>query len=66
MRLTAAVTEEDGWYVARCLEVDVTSQGTSFDEARSNLVEALELYFEDQPDVAVAGPAVIAPLDIAV
>ncbi|MCB0994096.1 MAG: type II toxin-antitoxin system HicB family antitoxin [Acidimicrobiales bacterium] len=66
MRLTAAVTEEDGWYVARCLEVEVTSQGETFDEALANLAEALELFFEDSPDVAVSAPPVIAPIDIAV
>jgi predicted RNase H-like HicB family nuclease len=43
MRLTAAVTEEAGWYVARCLEVEVTSQGETLQEARVNLIEALEL-----------------------
>lgn len=46
-RLTAAVTRDDTWYVARCLEVEVTSQGKSLDEALSNLREALELYFDD-------------------
>ncbi len=45
MRFTAAITREDGWYVARCLEVEVTSQGKSVEEARANLKEALELYF---------------------
>ena len=66
MRLTAAITEDDGWYVARCLEVEVASQGRTFDEARANLVEALELYFEDEPDVEVSGSPLIAPLDVAV
>ena len=47
MRLTAAVTNEDGGFVAQCLEVDVASQGESFEEALANLREALELYFED-------------------
>ena len=47
--LTAAVTHEDGWYVARCLDVEVTSQGKTVEEALTNLREALELYFEDQP-----------------
>ncbi|MGH2572179.1 MAG: type II toxin-antitoxin system HicB family antitoxin [Actinomycetota bacterium] len=49
MRLTAAVTHEPPWYVARCLEVEVTSQGKTVDEALANLKEALELYFEDRP-----------------
>ena len=46
---TAAISHEDGWYVARCLEVEVTSQGHSVEEAVANLQEALELYFEDEP-----------------
>ena len=66
MRLTAAITEEDGLYVARCLEIEVASQGETLDEARSNLIEALELYFEDESDVVVAHSPVIVPLDVAV
>ena len=45
--LTAAVSKDGEWYVARCLEVEVTSQGETVDEALANLREALELYFED-------------------
>ena len=48
MRFTAAVTHEGELFVARCLEVEVTSQGTTVDEAVKNLREALELFFEDQ------------------
>jgi hypothetical protein len=33
MRFTAAVSHEQPWYMARCLEVEVTSQEESFDEA---------------------------------
>ena len=66
MRFTAAITHEGAWYVARCLEVEVTSQGETVEEARSNLAEALELYFEDQsPDVAVEAP-IIAPVEVEV
>jgi predicted RNase H-like HicB family nuclease len=43
---TASITQEEGWFVAQCLEVDVASQGESEDEALANLREALELYFE--------------------
>lgn len=45
--LTAAVMKDDGWYVARCLEVEVASQGETIDEALANLREALELFFEE-------------------
>lgn len=49
MRFAAAITHEDDWYVTRCLEVEVTSQGRSLEAAQANLKEALELYYEDQP-----------------
>jgi predicted RNase H-like HicB family nuclease len=55
---TAAISSEDGWYVARCLEVEVASQGTSVEEALANLKEALELYFEDTAMVDLPHPLV--------
>lgn len=64
MRFTAAVSREDPWYVARCLEVEVTSQGESIDGALANLREALELYFEDQPFPDSVEAPIIAPVDI--
>ena len=45
--LSFVVFEEDGAFVARCLDVDVASEGDTKDEAIANLREALELYFED-------------------
>ncbi|WP_101832990.1 type II toxin-antitoxin system HicB family antitoxin [Frankia canadensis] len=65
VRLTAVVTHEGDWYVARALEVEVTSQGPSVEESLANLREALELYFEDEPIPAasVDGP-IVAPVDI--
>jgi predicted RNase H-like HicB family nuclease len=44
--LTAIIEREGDGYVALCPEVDVASQGDSVDEARANLQEALELFFE--------------------
>lgn len=49
MKLNAAITREDGWFVARCLEVEVASQGKTIEEAQANLQEALELLYEDHP-----------------
>ena len=46
---TASVHRDGDWFVAQCLEVDVASQGRTEPEALSNLREALELWFEDQP-----------------
>ena len=44
--LSALIVKEDDWYVARCVELDVTSQGKTVDEAKANLKEAVQLYIE--------------------
>ncbi len=45
-QLTAIIEREGDGYVALCHVLDVASQGGSVEEARQNLVEALELFFE--------------------
>ena len=45
-QLTAIIEKEDNGYVALCPDVDIASQGDTVDEARTNLKEALELFFE--------------------
>ena len=44
--LTVIIEREGDGYVALCPEVDVASQGETLDEARDNLKDALELFFE--------------------
>lgn len=58
VHLTAAVTREEEGYVARCLQIEVASQGPATEDALANLREALELYFEDEP---LPGPASQGP-----
>jgi predicted RNase H-like HicB family nuclease len=53
-RLTAIIEREDDGFVALCPEVDVASQGSSIEEARANLVEALTLFFEVAEDVEIS------------
>lgn len=43
------VYREDEFFVAQCLNVDVSSFGATREEATANLKEAVELYFEDAP-----------------
>ena len=50
-QIHAVVWKEDKWYIAKALEVEVTSQGSTEKEGLDNLKEALELYFEDQADI---------------
>ncbi|MBU0712849.1 type II toxin-antitoxin system HicB family antitoxin [bacterium] len=45
-QFTDIIEREGNGYVALCPEIDVASQGDTIDEARRNLHEALELFFE--------------------
>jgi predicted RNase H-like HicB family nuclease len=64
MRFTAAITHEGDWQVARCLEVEVASQGHTVEEALANLREALELYFEDETLPEGLEPPIIATVEL--
>ena len=42
-----AIIEKDGdVYVALCPELDIASQGTTIEDAKTNLKEAVELFLE--------------------
>lgn len=45
-QLTAIIEREGDGYVSLCPEVDIASQGDTIEEARNNLREAVELFFE--------------------
>ena len=45
-QLTAFIEREGTGYVSLCTELDIASQGDTIKEARDNLREALELFFE--------------------
>ncbi|MGB9634591.1 MAG: type II toxin-antitoxin system HicB family antitoxin [Chloroflexaceae bacterium] len=46
MKLTAIIEREGDGYVSLCPELDIASQGDAIEQARDNLREALELFFE--------------------
>lgn len=46
MRLTAIIEREGAGYVSLCPELDIASQGDTVEQARDNLREALDLFFE--------------------
>ena len=45
-QFTGIIEREEDGYVSLCPELDIASQGNTVEEARSNLIEALELFFE--------------------
>ena len=53
---TASIWQEGELCIAQCTQVDVASQGSTEDEALSNLRDALELHFT--PPIATEMPRV--------
>lgn len=64
LHLTAAITQEDDLFVARCLDVEVASQGSNIEDALANLCEALELYFEDHEAPDTETQPIVAPVRV--
>lgn len=64
-RFTAVIQQEGSWFVARCAENNVASQGQTLESALDNLKEALSLYYEDNdmplPDI----PTFITTFEVA-
>lgn len=54
-KLRYIVYEQDGAFVAQCLDVDVVSEGDTDEGAVAGLTEALELYFSaDAPTMTTS------------
>lgn len=51
IKYNVIVQKEEKWYVAKCLDNNVASQGKTIEEAIKNLKEALELYYEEEEPV---------------
>jgi predicted RNase H-like HicB family nuclease len=68
--LTAIIQAEDGGFVALCPQLDVCSQGGTVEEARANLREALELFFEtaspDEVSRRLSNEVYVTQLEVAV
>lgn len=53
VKFTAIVWEEDGTYVSKCPEIDVSSAGDTLDESLSNLTEAIELWLVNARELGI-------------
>lgn len=53
-QFTALIEREGDGYVSLCPELDVASQGDTVEEAKRNLQEALELFFETASPTEIA------------
>jgi predicted RNase H-like HicB family nuclease len=43
------ICREGKYYVSQCLNIDIASCGDTIEEALSNLKDAVELYFRNEP-----------------
>lgn len=68
--LTAIIEKEETGYVSLCPELDIASQGETVTEAKENLQEALELFFEcaspDEIETRLKGEIYITQMEVAV
>jgi len=60
-KFTIIIQKEENWYVAKCADNNVASQGKTLEEAVDNLKEAVELYYDDN---YVEKPAQLMPVFI--
>lgn len=51
IKYNVIIQKEDDWYVAKCLDNNIASQGKTIEQAMKNLKEALELYMQDEEPV---------------
>ncbi len=68
--MTAIIEKEDEGYVALCPELDIASQGETVSKAKTNLKEALELFFEcassDEIESRLRGEMYVTQVEVAV
>jgi predicted RNase H-like HicB family nuclease len=69
-QLTAIIERGGDGYVALCPELDIASQGNTVQEARENLREALELFFESasakEVEERLRGEVYVTQVEVAV
>ncbi len=69
-KFTAIIEREGDGYDALCPELDIASEGNNVEEARRNLSEAVELFFETASETEVQkrlqSELYITPIEVSV
>jgi len=66
IKVTVVIQKEEDWYVAKCIENSIASQGKTIEEALSNLTEALQLYFEDDIPYMDHAQTLVTTLEVSI
>jgi predicted RNase H-like HicB family nuclease len=68
--LTCVIERDGDGYVSTCPELDIASQGDTIEQARLNLIEAVELFFEtaDKSEISqrLRGEVYVTPIEVRV
>lgn len=48
IKYNVIIQKEENWYVSKCIDNNIASQGKTIEEALENLKEALELYAQNE------------------
>ncbi|MBC8521313.1 MAG: type II toxin-antitoxin system HicB family antitoxin [Methanomicrobia archaeon] len=67
--IKAEIYFDEEYYCARCLSIDVFTQGKTLDEAVKNLREAVSLHLEDEEQKEYAlseQPTILAMMEVGV
>lgn len=51
IKFNVIIQKEENWYVAKCIDNSVASQGKTIEEAMANLKEALELFMQNEEPI---------------
>lgn len=65
IRYNVIIQKEENWYVAKCLDNNIASQGKTIEEALANLKEAIELYNETEEPI-IPKDVFITTLEVAI
>lgn len=66
IKYNVIVQKEEKWYVAKCLDNNVASQGKTIEDALNNLKEALELYVQSDEERESPRQMLITTLEVAI
>lgn len=66
VKFTVVIQKEENWYVAKCLENNVTSQGKTIEESMENLSEAISLYYEENEIESMSSPVFVTTMEVAI
>jgi len=55
LKITIEIWQKGRWHVARCPELDFVSQGSTPGEARRNLLEVIQIQFEEMGALGTLG-----------